>query len=129
MIAYDFDGVLITDYSYVENCTDGDFQKVAKASFPFFEPQGKYVIITARGPDLIDETREILSRIKNQPYAIYFKHDQRLDPAGHKASVLNKLSDVNMFVESSPEQATAIQQLWSGRVLHFGSWIQDNLKI
>ena len=127
MIAYDFDGVLVTDYDHVNTLTDDEFFDIVGHSHPIFEPQGDYVVITARSPERKTETFAVLNKLKNPPSAIYFREDQTCDPGEFKAKVLNSLSNVKVFVESSQTQADTIRKHWQGNVVHFGSHINKSL--
>lgn len=127
MIAYDFDGVLITDYAHVPHISDEEFFNLTSFSHPIFEPDGEYVVVTARTPKREPATRAVLEKISNQPVTVFFRDDINQDPGLYKAEVLNTLPSVTVFVESSAEQAATIAQHWNGRVIHFGSLISNNL--
>lgn len=127
MIAYDFDGVLVTDYSHIEGLSDDEFFEFVGASHPLFEPPGDYVVITARSSDREPQTAAVLMKLSNQPVAVYFREDQSQDPGEYKAQVLRGLPEVKTFVESSQSQAETISKNWTGTVVHFGSWISRNL--
>lgn len=128
MIAYDFDGVLITDYDQIDSLTDEQFFDVVGHSCPMFQPQGDYIVITARSPERRKSTMNVLNKLDNPPVSIYFREDQDCDPGEYKAGVLNSLPDIEVFVESSKTQANTISSIWQGKVIHFSSQINKSLQ-
>ena len=114
MQAFDFDGVFVPDFDYVD-IDQSQFETVWLAINPIFEPIGDYIIITGRSKaDLIwSWCRRHLS---NQPKMIY-ANIMNIDPAEHKLQTLNKLALTN-FVESDLAQVghlvtNGIDCVWS----------------
>ena len=100
MLAFDFDGVFVPDFDYVD-IEQNQFEQVWLAINPQFEPDGDYIIITGRSKaDLI--WKWCRRHLKNQPKMIY-ANIMNINPAEHKLKTLNKLAITN-FVESELDQ-------------------------
>ena len=114
MLAFDFDGVFVPDFDYVD--IDQDlFETVWLAINPQFEPIGDYIIITGRNKaDLI--WAWCRRHLSNQPLMVY-ANIMDINPEEHKLQTLTKLALTN-FVESDLAQvgyleANGIDCVWS----------------
>ena len=106
MQAFDFDGVLVPDFDYVD-IDQTQFETVWLAINPQFEPNCNYIIITGRTKaDLI--WTWCRRHLTNQPKMIY-ANIMNIDPAEHKLQTLNKLAITN-FVESDLDQVGYLVQ-------------------
>lgn len=105
MLAFDFDGVFVPDFDYVD--IDQDlFEQVWLAINPQFEPDCDYIIITGRSKaDLI--WAWCRRHLKNQPKMVY-ANIMDINPALHKLQTLTKLALTN-FCESDLDQTTYLK--------------------
>jgi hypothetical protein len=100
MKAFDFDGVLVPDFDYVD-IDQTQFEQVWLAINPIFEPKHNWIIITGRSdPTLI--WKWCNKHLTNLPKMVY-ANTNNIDPAEHKLQTLNKLGLTN-FVESDLTQ-------------------------
>lgn len=102
MKAYDFDGVIVPDFDYVE-VDQADFERVWLAINPIFEPKGPWCIITGRhSAGLI--IKWCKRHLTNLPECVY-ANELSLSPAEWKLLKLKELG-ITEFVESDAAQAT-----------------------
>ena len=113
MKAFDFDGVLVPDFDYVD-IDQALFEQVWLATKPIFEPKHNWIIITGRtNPSLVWSWCS--RHLTNQPKMVY-ANINNIDPAEHKLQTLKKLAITN-FVESELDQvghlvANGIDCVW-----------------
>ena len=102
MKAYDFDGVIVPDFDYVD-IDQVDFESVWLAVNPIFEPQGDWIVITGRtSASLI--IKWCKRHLDNPPTKVY-ANGRDISPVEHKLLTLKELG-ITEFVESDPAQAT-----------------------
>lgn len=102
-IAFDLDGVLITDFDHIPNLGGlTEFYRMSVYCRPIFEPAGQYDIITARKPKYKQYTEQwIHCHLENKPDILF--HDiTHHTPEGYKAQVLNSHPEIRTYVESEP---------------------------
>jgi hypothetical protein len=102
MKAYDFDGVIVPDFDYVD-IEQSDFEEVWLAINPIYEPKGPWIVITGRtSAELI--IKWCKRHLDNPPTKVY-ANDIDITPVYWKLAMLQKLG-ITEFVESDPAQAT-----------------------
>ena len=128
MIAYDLDGVLLSDVTHPDLKTLLSIR--ARCTCSVFEPEGKYIIITGR--PLIDKEDTIawfINNILNQPEAIYFNPGKIEEAVIHKINTLNELeSEIDCFIESDFEQYALIKEKTLVPVHFFGDVIRKGIQ-
>jgi len=126
MIAYDMDGVLVSDILFEENIP----QHLEKryAMFPIFVPQGRYCLITGR-PLLDKELTEkwIAQNLANAPVKLFHGNSITGDPAEYKIAVLKDNPEIGVFIESDKQQADTIRKSVGIRVVLFSDFIQESI--
>lgn len=130
MIAFDLDGVLLSDVAVQEDETlEARLFFRHNHVLPVFCPSFPYYIITGR--PLTDEkaTKAWLeNNLKRQPDRLFMGNDDLRQPHLYKIGVLNRQREITTYVESDDRQAALIQGAVNCEVIHFSAWLNDALK-
>ena len=128
-IAFDLDGVFISDCDRIPNLGDVEkFYHLTQFMRPIFRPQGEWSIITARPKRFKSLTVAWVEKYftSNPPVAIY--HDAVLEtPAAYKAKVIIE-HGFTFFVESERSIVDELRLLVpsSCTIIHFDQYIAKN---
>ena len=124
MIAYDMDGVIVSDILFEEDIK----QHLEKryAMFPIFVPQGHYCLITGR-PALDRDLTEkwIVQYLTNAPVVLFHNNSLTGDPAEYKIKVINSNPMITIFIESDRKQADTIRKSVVIPVFLFSELIEE----
>ena len=130
MIAYDLDGVLVPDMDYLPNYpVQEDFYELMTNVKALFQPSSSYSIITARPAEYKYLTEYWAQKqLRLQPVEIYQTIGTE-SPAEYKATILNMLPQVKLYVESDQQIVEQMKSLVKyARVLHFGTSVDRLIK-
>lgn len=128
MIGYDLDGVLGPDIIIKGNL--GELLRIRDQNLkPLFNPPGEWVLITGRPiEDRKSTTKWILDNFENPPVKIYHKNESLDTAAEYKASVINKIPDLRLFIESDESQVEYLTQNTIVKIIHYSTMMEDILK-
>lgn len=128
MIAFDLDGVFISDLSH---SSDEELERVLEIRHQnmraIFRVPFPYYLITGRPKiDEVETLRWLNLAFAHgeRPSKIFHDNQDYADPAGYKISVLRNNPDISTFIESDAEQAATItRSVPTCRVVHFETWL------
>ena len=128
MIAFDLDGVLVTDFDRLPMIGgELDFFKMSTYIFPVFNPTGEYVILTGRTTEFRSYTEEWVDKyLDPKPLRIFHERHDML-PNDYKAMILNSHPEITRYIESDPKTVAFLQQqVTTGCVVeHFATFIRN----
>jgi 23S rRNA G2445 N2-methylase RlmL len=134
---FDMDGVLISDLTLNWSNPDvqDEIEQVRMKCHPIFRPKLPYVIITGRPITEEIHTYKWLELYGIIPLQIFFKMSgdfEKQTVINHKAAAINKVNSepglyISEFVESDMDQVIGIQKLVSIPVIHFSTFVTDEL--
>ena len=133
LIAYDLDGVLIPDCDKFPNIGGLDeFYTMATNIIPIFNPQGEYLIITARPAEFRSVTYSWCVKYLN-PMPVRLHHERLTyqSTAGkYKADILNSNPDITKYIESDPGIVHYLKNnVTTGcEIIHFSSYLETHFK-
>ncbi len=127
MIAFDIDGVLVSDISF-----DEDIEKYLErryCMFPLFIPKGSYYLITGR-PSIDKELTQkwIDENLTNKPIKLFHDNPYFDKYAEYKVKVIKENPDITIYIESSEEEAEFIRKNTSIRVITFNKFILEGIE-
>lgn len=128
MIAFDLDGVFISDLSH---SSDEELARVLEMRHrnmkAIFRVPFPYYLITGRPKTDEVETLRWLNLAfahGERPLKIFHENQDYANPSDYKISVLRNNPDIATFIESDAEQAAAItKSVPSCRIVHFETWL------
>ena len=110
MIAYDFDGVIIPEFSWIEGASSTDILDMSFNLQPIFQPKGNYAIITGRSGPAIEALHAwIEAKLAVKPL-ILFTNTEGMQPSNYKAMIINNNPQITKFIESEETQAKYIRE-------------------
>lgn len=129
-IAFDLDGVFIPDLEFINR----DLAQILKFRTNnmqhIFEPKGDYYIITGRPESDLKDTINWIERcFANKPLHVYHGNPHFQNAADYKVSVLNEVSNIDIYIESDIIQVEYIRKylVRDVKVIHFSEFIQSAL--
>ncbi len=121
MIAYDLDGVLCPEYTYLDNVDTETVLRMTMILMPMFQPTQDYFIITGRtNADITQQW--ITARLHKKPLNL-FVNTSGLNPAQYKANVINEHKQITTFIESDINQVKILKELTTIEIV----WINNIL--
>lgn len=128
MIAYDFDGIFISDIIFIGNLKVPEY---TINTLPLFQPTGDYCIITSRAEKDKEYTFTFIDdKFKIKPVRVFHKCCNPSFGAQYKTKVLNENPDITVFIESCKTQYEYIKKNLTRtdcKVIHFSTLIQDTI--
>lgn len=103
MIAYDLDGILVSDLVFENFASIDEFvEQRAKSLCPIFIPTGDWILLTGRPVQDKFSTLLWISTYfcDNLPVKIYHDNPDPRSPWKYKLEILNKDEDIDTFIES-----------------------------
>jgi hypothetical protein len=131
MLAYDLDGILVSDFKYI-TAKDEEALTHLKMNMqgPIFKPTGRFCIITGRDISLKAQTVAWLAQNKIKPVSLYHENKDGRKAEEYKLEVLKATPEIRTFVESSSSQAAfLLKNQDSCGIVHFSTFINNALKI
>lgn len=129
-IAYDLDGVLISDLKWPSDMSLQEFLEMRRSEpIANFVPKGEYYIITGRNYTdstyTFDWINDNLS--SNLPVGVFHECEDYRKGEVYKSSVINLL-DIDVFVESCPKQVKYLKENCPNcQVYHFSEYVSEAL--
>lgn len=133
MIAFDLDGVFVSDFKYMK---ESDLEHLQFVKFnmlgPIFNPKGiDWAIITGREAHRRQATERWLEINRIRPNALFHDKPEEMAKWEYKTQVLNAHPQIQTFIESSEKQTKMIADaVTTGcKVIHFSQLITNAISL
>jgi len=124
LIAFDLDGVFITDFDQIEHLSTSEFNYLRSHTKPLFHPTGEFYIVTSRGPEHMSATTEYCQKFKELPREV-FVNVKDLDPIEFKIQILREHPEITTFVESDANVVMTLKREFSKlNVIYFSEFLE-----